>query len=461
MSISGIIKKLSLLWRRGLRPGSPEAYSLAIVCAAIATCLRLSLDLINSDLVPFVAFYPAILLVTFLGGVSAGILTLGLGAAASWWLYLLPNFASRAIKVHDAIDLSIYIAIGIVVILVSENLRRIRQKLFESFDSASELLAIVNYSGDAIVGLSLDQTIKTWNAGAERLFGYSANEMVGQPLRALVPPDRLEEPLKFWPRSSTGEMLHFETVRVGKEGRRIDVSVSTGPIRSKTGNIVRVSAIFHDITDRKQKEEHIAFIMREVTHRAKNLLTVIQAIARQTALHTTSMDEFERHFSARIQALSSSHDVLVNQDWHGGLLGDLVTGQLTLFADISHRIATNGPRVLLKPKAVEQIGIALHELATNALKYGALSVAQGTVNISWKLERGKDKAKLLSINWRERGGPIATASEQQGFGNLVVKRIVPDTLNGSASLEFLPEGISWTLEIPTTHVLENEGSAPQ
>jgi two-component sensor histidine kinase len=256
-------------------------------------------------------------------------------------------------------------------------------------------------------------------------------------------------------------MLHFETVRISKGGRRIDVSVSTGPIRSRMGNIVGVSAIFHDITDRKQKEEHIVFIMREVTHRAKNLLAVIQSIARQTARHTTSMDEFERQFSARLQALSSLHDILVNQDWHGGSLGDLVDGQLTLFADFSHRITTDGPRVLLKPQAVEQIGIAIHELATNAVKYGALSVAQGSVNISWKLERAEDKAKLLSINWREFGGPIVTVPEQLGFGNLVVKRIVPETLNGSASLEFLPEGVNWTLKIPTNYVLANEASAPQ
>src|SRR5207237_6755026 len=128
-------------------------------------------------------------------------------------------------------------------------------------------------------------------------------------------------------------MLQFETVRIGKAGKRIDVSISTGPIRSRSGQIIGVSAIFHDITARKRREEHINFVLRELSHRAKNLLAVVQAIARQTGRQATSWQDFEQRFTARVQSLAQSHDVLVKQDWRGSSLDDLVASQLAPFAE--------------------------------------------------------------------------------------------------------------------------------
>lgn len=267
-----------------------------------------------------------------------------------------------------------------------------------------------------------------------------------------MPPERADEPKQLFPRSSAGEILKFETQRMHKSGKRIDVTISTGPIRSFDGTIVGVSAIFHDITDRKQHEQHLNFVLRELSHRAKNLLTVIQAIARQTARQAASPQDFERRFGERIQALAQSHDILVEHEWRGATLQELVTTQLSPFAEVRSRVVTDGPEVLLAPRAAEKIGIALHELATNAMKHGALSVPAGSVNVSWVLQVKDGKPDRLHFEWREQGGPAVSPPHHEGFGTVVVTRLVPVSLDATANLDFHPQGLTWTMTMPMTDV---------
>ena len=457
MSVVRIMAELRALWRDGLRPGSAAAYSFALVCLAIATVLRLGLGLFNPDLVAFDAYYPAILLVTFLGGTAAGVLTLVLGGLAAWWAFLFPRYHFFPIAQNDVINLVVYACVGAVIVWTVETLRRARQKLTEHLQAAGELTAIVTYSGDAIIGFGLDTRIRTWNLGAERMFGYRAEEVIGKPLSVIVPPEKQDEPTALFPRSSAGEILQWETVRMAKSGQRINVSISTGPIRAPSGAITGVSGVFHDITERKQREEHVNFVMRELSHRAKNLLAVIQAIARQTGRQAKTFDVFEERFTARLQSLAHSHDILVKRDWRGGTLQDLVTSQISPF---SSRVTAEGPDLLLSPRAVEQLGIALHELATNAVKHGALSVASGSIGIIWAMVTdGDGGAKRLRVHWSERGGPVVTPPTREGFGHRVVKKLVPLALDGTASLEFLPEGVSWTLVMPATEVIDMALSA--
>jgi PAS domain S-box-containing protein len=460
MSATSIKAALRTVWREGLRPGSPAALSLAVLGAALATLVRIGLGQIYADLVPFATYYPAILFVTFVGRVAAGTVTLALSGIMAWWLFISPQYTFFPIATNDAINLSIFTLVGGVIIWTAENLRRTRQQLMQNLEAASQLTAIVSYSGDAIVGFGLDRTIKSWNAGAERLFGYRADEIIGQPLGALVPPDKVDEPKRLFPRSSSGELLHWETVRMGKAGRRIHVSISTGPIRSPNGEITGVSAIFQDITDRKQREEHINFVMRELSHRAKNLLAVIQAIARQTGRQSTSITDFEQRFAARLQSLAHSHDILLKREWRGATLDELVTSQLEPFADAGSRVTAKGPELLLPPRTVEQIGIAMHELATNAVKHGALSVPAGSVSVSWAIEADDAGVQRLRIEWQERGGPTVTPPTKEGFGHAVLKRLVPTTLEGTATLHYPPGGIVWTVTVPAAEVIQlGHGSA--
>jgi PAS domain S-box-containing protein len=444
----GTIDRIRKAWHRGLHPFSAAAIALAVGCAAIATAVRFGLGLISPEIVPFSTYYPAILLVTYLARAPAGVLTLVLGAIASWWFFFLPPFAFFPLAPPDLANLLIYLVVGAIMVWTVDSLRGTRQQLAESLEAASQLNAVVSYSADAIIGFSLDGTIRSWNAGAERMFGYRTEEIVGRPIQILVPPDRLNEPKSYFPRTSAGEMVQFETVRIGKAGQRVDVSISTGPIRSRSGEIIGVSAIFHDITERKRREEHINFVMRELSHRAKNLLAVVQAIARQTGRQAANIRDFEQRFMARIQSLAHSHDILVKRDWRGSSLNELVASQLAPFTDVSKRVVTEGPDLLLNPRAVEQIGIALHELATNAVKHGALSVPNGQVSVSWKLELNGNSDDHLKIVWNERGGPACTPPESEGFGHLVVRKLVPTALEGRARLEFPSQGLRWTLELP-------------
>lgn len=221
------------------------------------------------------------------------------------------------------------------------------------------------------------------------------------------------------------------------------------------GLAIRVLGTARDITPRKLREQHVATLMRELVHRSKNLLAVVQSIARQTSLGAGSIDEFQQKFTARLQALSMAHDLLVSRDWRSASLHDLVCLQMAYClgiaqGDLGDRAAIEGPRVMLKPEAAQNIGLALHELATNALAYGALSTTNGRVNLVWRVENER-----LTIEWRETGGPCcADAPAHEGFGHKVVKRLVALALDGEASASFQEEGFMWRLSIPTTHLDE-------
>jgi two-component sensor histidine kinase len=179
--------------------------------------------------------------------------------------------------------------------------------------------------------------------------------------------------------------------------------------RSPDGKARRLVNVVADVTDRKVAEERVKFLMGEVTHRSKNLLSVVQAIASQTGRTVDTFEEFQKRFAQRLQGLAASHDLLVLQDWQGASLKELVRHQLAPFTEPrSERVTATGPDVLLRPAAAEAIGLALHELGTNAVKYGALSVPGGNVTISWALEDHGTEPRRLLVNWIERGGPTVT-----------------------------------------------------
>ena len=444
--------RLRLMWRRDLPSGSPAAYAFAVACVGVAAIIRFAVGFLEPSVSPFATYYPAVLLATFHGGVAAGLTSIVLSTLIGWWIFVPPAFAFFPIAGRDVVNVSIFVCVALIIVWTAAILRRARARLMNTLEAASELTAIVSYSGDAIIGFDLDSKITSWNASAEQLLGYRADEIIGQPLSVLVPPERADEPRRMFPRSSSGEILKFETERMSKSGERIALSIATGPIRSEDGKVVGVSAIFHDIRDRKEREQHLNFVLRELSHRAKNLLTVIQAIARQTARQAVDPQDFERRFGERIQALAQSHDILVEREWRGATLQELVTTQLSPFAEAKTRVVTDGPNVMLTPRAAEKIGIALHELATNAMKHGALSVPAGSVNVSWVLEIKEGKPDRLRFEWRERGGPEVTRPTRAGFGTLVVTRLVPTSLEATANLDYFPQGLAWTLSMPMTDV---------
>jgi PAS domain S-box-containing protein len=219
--------------------------------------------------------------------------------------------------------------------------------------------------------------------------------------------------------------------------------------RGPDGKAQRVLNIVMDVTERKRAEEHIQLLMREISHRSKNLLSVVQAIAGQTGRAAGTFPDFQEAFAQRLRGLAASHEILVENEWRGALLRDLAHHQLALFTEAGeHRLSLSGPDAMLTTQAAQAIGLALHELGTNALKYGAWSVPDGSVGVSWAWEPATHDANRLQLTWVERGGPAVRPPGSRGFGRVVTEFMVAQTTGGEVSMEFRPAGLTWTLSIP-------------
>lgn len=204
------------------------------------------------------------------------------------------------------------------------------------------------------------------------------------------------------------------------------------------------------------------FMARELAHRSKNLLAVVVSMARQTVRSCETVEEFESRLMPRLQSLAAANDELVRNDWRGGDLERLIHSQLEPFLD-PHRVTTSGPELLLSADAVQYVGLAIHELATNAAKHGALTGPSGRVRISWSLSDGKGQSErgkgAFRLSWIEDAATPATEPAGCGFGHVLLTKLVPAALSGSAELKFLTGGLSWTLEAPTEAVLGTSSAA--
>jgi PAS domain S-box-containing protein len=228
------------------------------------------------------------------------------------------------------------------------------------------------------------------------------------------------------------------------EAHRLAYFEGAGPER----RVVSFGGSVQDITERKEREEKEHLLMREINHRAKNMLSVVDAIAHQTA--TRNPEDFIERFSKRIQALSANQDLLVRSEWSGIDLADLVHAQLALFADlIGSRIAVQGPKLCLNPASAQAIGLALHELATNAGKYGALSTTAGRVDICWSID-----GDTLAMSWTEHDGPPVSAPQRCGFGTIVTKAMAERSVGGKVDLYYALSGLTWRLACPVANALE-------
>ncbi len=252
---------------------------------------------------------------------------------------------------------------------------------------------------------------------------------------------------------ATGEATRTE-VRVARDGADRWFEMSAAVMAAQDGGQDGIVGSLVDITHRKDQEARIRLLLREVTHRSKNLLAVIQAIMRQTATSSAGTADFVRNFSARLQALAGSHDLLVREDWGHIALSDLIRSQLGHYSDlVGSQIMLAGGEVHVRPDAAQHIGMALHELATNAAKYGALSTPAGRVQISWTLEAGTPEADrstrwMCRLAWVESNGPTVVPPVSRGFGRVVIERTVARAVDGEVSIVYAPEGVRWTLVFP-------------
>jgi two-component system CheB/CheR fusion protein len=246
----------------------------------------------------------------------------------------------------------------------------------------------------------------------------------------------------------TGEPVHAELHAEPLE-RWFGISVSK--IDAK-----RVAILFQDITERKRHERERDLMMGELNHRVKNMLTVVQSIASQTLRTTKDPERFVAALRDRVRALGQAHGLLTQENWSGTDLRDLAEAQLRSFASGAGRIRIEGPKLRLSPIAAIPVSMALHELATNAIKYGALSVPAGIVHLSWRLERDAEGGRL-ELDWREEGGPPVTPPSHQGFGSRVLERGLAHELEGKVDLDYAPDGLACRMTIPAEKALVDGG----
>lgn len=309
--------------------------------------------------------------------------------------------------------------------------------------AAKRLASIVESSDDAIISKNLDGIIQSWNAGATRLFGYSAEEAIGKSVLMLIPSDRQNEEPGIIERIRRGERVdHYETIRQRKDGSLIDISLSVSPMRDATGRIIGASKIARDISLRKQADATRQLLVSELNHRVKNTLAVVQAIVQQTLWNTKDPADFAARFSGRIQSLARVHTLLTDSTWQGADLRALIRDQLLHGSVDETKLTAWGPTVLLMPQMTLHLALMLHELGTNSSKHGALSATGGWVTVNWSV-----KDETLHLKWEERGGPVVTAPIKRGFGTRLIEQSAKSE-GGRAEMICDAKGVTWEIMLP-------------
>jgi PAS domain S-box-containing protein len=312
-----------------------------------------------------------------------------------------------------------------------------------SEEAALRFAAIIESSDDAIVSKNLDGIITSWNGGAERIFGYLADEIIGRPITLLIPLDCQKEEEAIMKRIRRGQRVEpYETVRQRKHGSLVDISLTISPVRNSQGKVIGASKIAREITERKRSEAQIISLAREAEHRTKNILSTVLATVRLSRADTS--DDLKQLIEGRINALAKVHGLFVQSRWTGAELRTLVTQELLPYlGEKEARVRTNGPTVTLEQYTAQTVAISLHELATNAAKYGSLSAADGHVEIAWS----RTADGRLSLRWIESGGPTVTPPTHRGFGTRITENMIGQ-LKGEVHFDWRDQGLACEIALP-------------
>ena len=252
----------------------------------------------------------------------------------------------------------------------------------------------------------------------------------------MIPADRQSEEREILTRIRRGERIdHYETVRRRKDGSLVVVSLTVSPVRNAEGQIIGASKIARDITEQKRSQEQITTLAREAEHRSKNLLATVQATVRLSQSETP--DGLKRAIEGRIQSLANVHSLFVKTRWIGADLSTIATQELAPYSEKNQRrVRIDGPPVLLEPDVAQTIAITLHELATNAAKYGALAVPDGQVELKWS----HDADGRLHLRWTELNGPKVQEPTHKGFGGRIIEQMIAQRA-GTTHFDWRADGL--------------------
>lgn len=319
----------------------------------------------------------------------------------------------------------------------------VASQLRESEQRSRLLAAIVESSDDAIVAKDLEGVITSWNNGAERIFGYAAEEVIGKPITILIPQERQGEEPVILARIRRGERVdHFETVRQHKDGRLIDISLTVSPVRNSENVIIGASKIARDITYRVRSEKLLATLAREAEHRTKNVLSSVLAIVHLSNAGTP--DDLKRVIEGRVRALADVNALFVQSRWSGADVHTIVAQELAPYSrDGDGRATMEGPSLVLETEAAQAVAVTLHELATNSAKYGAWSTREGRVRVEWS--RLADD--WFRLRWIETDGPAVSPPAHQGFGTRVMETMI-DAQRGTLQFAWSTQGVVCEIVLP-------------
>jgi len=321
---------------------------------------------------------------------------------------------------------------------------------------AQRLAAIIESSDDAIVSKDLNGIIATWNAGAERLFGYTAEEAIGKPITMLIPLDRHDEEPEILRRIRRGERVdHYDTVRRRKDGSLVEISLTVSPIKDRDGRIVGASKIARDITERRQAQRQQNLLLREMNHRTKNLFALASGLVVLSAHSAQTPDELATSVRGRLTALANAHSLTLpdltdeaatasRATTLHALLRVVVSPYVDLAGGREERLVICGPDVAIGDNAVTGVALLLHELASNAAKFGALSVPEGHIGVDCAMENDE-----FRLTWKERDGPpLDGPAQDEGFGSVLVRNVVERQIRGQISRTWEADGLTVRLTLP-------------
>lgn len=428
-------------------------YGVVASMGLIATAVVLKL--IFPQLPPFLPLYPVVLLSAFVGGRRGGIIAWAACTALAIYYFKTSGNDSYP-GIWGNLAVFGFAAVCALIVFIVDLLDNAVQRLQHERNRLKLALEAANL---AIWEMDAEGKLH-WDESLFRMVGLDPAKEPPPADRflAMVHPDdraRMLEARKLMDKGNRpsprdeyrltrpdGQMIWLENYRAEvKDGVRHFIGIT------------------QNITGRKRDERRIKSLMRELAHRVKNQYAVILAMVRETGKQAADPVEFERLVQERIAALSRSHDLLIHGEWESADLRELLIAHVGAFG-LSDRLDVSGPVVSLTATAAQYLGMAFHELSTNAAKHGAFSQPEGRVAVDWSIGPSTTEP-MFTLAWRESGGPRPEDPEAHGFGWKVLQRLTPAALSGHAKTDFTPKGLTWTIEAPARQVISQEGVAAE
>jgi PAS domain S-box-containing protein len=433
-------------WTLRLRRKPLAAWGIGLVLIAVATFARWS---VTGQIVagPFVTYYPAIIIATLTGGFWIGIISMVVAGLIGWYAFLPPVF-SFALTEQGTVSLLLFVFLsGLDVAIVA----LLNALVVRTMAQEQNVRVLVENAPNGILVVDDQGTIKLVNTAAEKLFGYKRLELLGQNVELLVPYRQIDNHIK-----QRGTYLHRPEARAmgvgrdlsgrSKDGNEFPIEVGLSPIEQE-GRCGVVATVV-DISERVRAHEHQKFLVRELQHRTQNLFAVVQSIIARSLIEGQTVAQAKQVIAGRLQALARTHAILDGTAWEGAPLREILKREFD--TDFSNHVDINGCDIVVNASAAHQFALIVHELGTNAIKYGALSAPGGHISIVGSIKQTHG-ASQFSMLWSESGGPLVAMPTRKGFGSIVLFDAAKQ-FGMDINVNYDPTGLIYQLRVPVHEI---------